>query len=104
MIGRLVTWKCKGKADESRWTYNKRLVKLGAQHTLLPVIPKYAPNRLGCALLDRIGQPRAVVCEFLVEVGVSCCWRREPGTGNRLSRWWRLAHGPRSRRVHNDRS
>lgn len=84
-----------------RWrkasAYNKGLVKLGAQKTLLPVVANDAPDGLGQALLDGKGEARAVVDKLAVSASIVLQRRWEAGGRGRR----RLACP--ARRIHDRR-
>lgn len=83
-----------------RRTYNESLMKLGPQQTLFPVVPDYAADGLGHALLDGKVQARAVVDKLGVDGGVVLRWR---GKAHGAARLRHLAWFPRPWRVHDDR-
>jgi hypothetical protein len=69
-----------------RRTYNKRLMKLGPQQALFPVVPDNAPDGLGHALLDGKVHARAVVDELGVDGGIVPGGRWEAHRAARLGR------------------
>ncbi len=84
-------------------TYNKGLVKLGAQQALFPVIPDNAADGLGDALLDGKVHAGAVVDKLGVDGGVVLAGRREAdGAVARLGGSLRLGRLARGGRVHDD--
>lgn len=75
--------------------YNKGLVELGAQKTLLPVVANGAADGLGQALLDSKGEARAVVDKLAVGASIVLQRRWEAGGRRRRAR--------PSRRIHDQR-
>ena len=80
-------------------TYHKSLVEVGAEQTLLPVVSHCSTHSFGHALLQREGDPCAVVKEFGV-ISLMVPGRRCEAAGRAAVD----RHSPvAARRVHDDR-